>query len=69
MCLFIYFGLKVRPPLVSEKLLDLINEAEDEMRNLVAGDDVDKAADMAITILSVIDNNDNLKKDETVRFT
>lgn len=37
------------------------------MRSLVQGGDVDKAADMAITILSVVDDNDKLKKDETVR--
>lgn len=37
------------------------------MRKLVAGNNVEKAADMAITILSVIDYNEKLKKDETVR--
>lgn len=39
------------------------------MRNLVQGNDVDKAADMAITILSVVDDNEKLKQDETVRST
>lgn len=37
------------------------------MKLLVQGNNVDKAADMAITILSVVDNNDQLKRDETVR--
>lgn len=38
------------------------------MRDLVRKNNVDKAADMAITILSVVDDNDKLKQDETVRF-
>lgn len=37
------------------------------MRDLVRKNNVDKAADMAITILSVVDDNDKLKQDETVR--
>ena len=36
------------------------------MKLLVQGNDVDKAADMAITVLSVVDKNDQLKQDETV---
>ena len=39
------------------------------MELLVNNKDVEKAADMAITILSVVDNNDKLKQDETVRLT
>lgn len=57
----------MRPPPASEKLLDVINNAQNNMRKLVAGNNVEKAADMAITILSVIDYNEKLKKDETVR--
>lgn len=38
------------------------------MSQLVQSNNVDKAADMAITILSVVDNNDQLKQDETVRL-
>lgn len=57
----------MRPPPASEKLLDVINNAQNNMRKLVAGNNVQKAADMAITILSVIDYNEKLKKDETVR--
>lgn len=57
----------MRPPPASEALLKLINEAQGEMRSLVQSGSVDKAADMAITILSVVDKNDKLKKDETVR--
>ena len=57
----------MRPPPASEKLLDVINNARNNMRKLVAGNNVQKAADMAITILSVIDYNEKLKKDETVR--
>ena len=37
------------------------------MEILIKNENVDKAADMAITILSVVDNNDQLKQDETVR--
>lgn len=59
----------MRPPPASEALLKLIKEAQNEMRSLVQGGDVDKAADMAITILSVVDDNEKLKKDETVRCT
>lgn len=57
----------MRPPPASEKLLDVINNAQNNMRKLVAGNNVEKAADMAIAILSVIDYNEKLKKDETVR--
>lgn len=57
----------MRPPPASEKLLDVIKNAQNNMRKLVAGNNVEKAADMAITILSVIDYNEKLKKDETVR--
>lgn len=59
----------MRPPPASEALMKLIKEAQNEMRNLVQGNDVDKAADMAITILSVVDDNEKLKQDETVRST
>ena len=58
---------QVRPPPASEALLSLIKEAKNEMQLLVQGNNVDKAADMAITILSVVDNNDKFKQDETVR--
>lgn len=58
----------MRPPPASEALLKLIDEAQSEMRDLVRKNNVDKAADMAITILSVVDDNDKLKQDETVRF-
>jgi len=57
----------VRPPPASEALLKLIDEAQSEMRDLVRNNNVDKAADMAITILSVVDDNDKLKQDESVR--
>lgn len=57
----------MRPPPASEALLKLIGEAQSEMRDLVQNNNVDRAADMAITILSVVDDNDKLKKDETVR--
>lgn len=57
----------MRPPPASEALLKLIDEAQSEMRDLVRKNSVDKAADMAITILSVVDDNDKLKQDETVR--
>ena len=57
----------MRPPPASEALLTLIKEAQSEMRDLVRNDNVDKAADMAITILSVVDENEKLKKDESVR--
>ena len=56
----------MRPPPASEALLHLIKEAQNEMKLLVQGNDVEKAADMAITILSVVDKNDQLKQDETV---
>jgi len=57
----------VRPPPASEALLQLIVKAQSEMRDLVQNNNVDKAADMAITILSVVDENDKLKQDESVR--
>lgn len=57
----------MRPPPASEALLKLIDEAQVEMRDLVRNNNVDKAADMAITILSVVDDNDKLKQDESVR--
>ena len=57
----------MRPPPASEKLLKLIDEAQNEMRDLVRNNNVDKAADMAITILSVVDDSDKLKQDESVR--
>ena len=57
----------MRPPPASEALLKLIEKAQSEMRDLVRNNNVDKAADMAITILSVVDDNDKLKQDETVR--
>jgi len=57
----------VRPPPASEALLKLIDEKQSEMRDLVRNNNVDKAADMAITILSVLDENDKLKQDESVR--
>jgi len=59
--------IQVKPPPASEALLKLIKEAQSEMKLLVQGNDVDKAADMAITVLSVVDNNNQLKQDETVR--
>lgn len=59
----------MKPPPASEALLRLIKDAENEMERLVNNKDVEKAADMAITILSVVDNNDKLKQDETVRLT
>ena len=55
------------PPPASEALLELIDKAQHEMRDLVRNNNVDKAADMAITILSVVDNNDKLKQNESVR--
>ena len=57
----------MRPPPASEALLKLIDEAKNEMRDLVRNNNVDKAADMAITVLSVVDDNDKLKQDESVR--
>lgn len=57
----------MRPPPASEALLKLIDEAQSEMRDLVRNNNVDKAVDMAITILSVVDDNDKLKQDESVR--
>lgn len=59
--------VQVRPPPASEALLNLISEAKSEMELLVQGNNVDKAADMAITILSVVDSNEKLKKDNSVR--
>ena len=58
----------MRPPLASEALLGLIRAARDEMKLLVEANDVNKAADMAITVLSVVDANENLQQDETVRI-
>lgn len=58
---------QVRPPPASEALLNLISEAKSEMELLVQGNNVDKAADMAITILSVVDSTEKLKKDNSVR--
>ena len=59
----------MRPPLASEALLDLIRAAGDEMKLLVQASDVDKAADMAITVLSVVDDNESLEQVETVRIS
>lgn len=59
----------MKPPPASEALLRLIKDAENEMELLVHNKDVEKAADMALTILSVVENNDKLKQDETVRLT
>ena len=58
----------MRPPPASEALLTLIDKAQSEMKDLVRNNNVDKAADMAITILSVVDDNDKLKQDESVRL-
>lgn len=67
--LHLFFSLyaQVRPPPASEALLNLISEAKSEMELLVQGNNVDKAADMAITILSVVDSTEKLKKDNSVR--
>ena len=57
----------MRRPRASEALRKLIEKAQGEMKHLVQNNNVDKAADMAITILSVVDENDKLKQDESVR--